>query len=440
MPSQEPALWKAPSALVVSDTTTDVPAIINAARQLRDRERNQLAANIEAGHYEVVATFVWHKTMALLKKQLSTLGNQFVAELLQRSEIDEYSDILTAISDSEALSLARDLGIISATQAMRLSHSQQAISHFASFDSADVDDDAGMTPEEAVLCLRVCVQGVLGQETIAVAQDFAAFRTKLESITLAADSEEIIQLLQSPYFFIRTAISVLLTLLKSAKGVSLEHAARNAITIIPLVWDKLKNPERWQVGQAYAVEFSEGKKDAVRSLHAILLQVKGFDYVPENLRSQTFIKVANSIIAAHQGLNNFHNEPGPMRELAALGSSIPGPALASCMTAVLCVKLGNRYGVSWSAQPSADGLLSSISRDRWIYYLDGRLEQDRIILPKLAEEGPRGRWIDLIRNSGVQAEEIKTKAVRDLVKATLENNGDRVSTISARLWKESLGV
>jgi hypothetical protein len=424
--AQNLTLWSASSSLVVSDTAS-VTVVVAAARQLRQRERDQIAANIQAGHHEVAASFIWHKTMALLKKQLGTLGNQFISELLQRPDIDEDSEIQSSISDSEALSLAKDLGMITPTQAMRLAHSQEVINHFASIDAVeDMDDGVGMTPEETISCLRVCVQGVLGQESVKVAEDFAVFRSKLESQTFTADSPEVLRLKDSPYFFVRTAISILISVLKTRKGAQLEHASRNAIVIIPAFWENLKQPERWQIGQAYASEFNEGRKATVQALHAVLLAVKGFDYVPENLRSNTFTRVANSLIAAHQAMNNFYNEPAPTRELASLGTSIPGPAVAICMTAILCVKLGNMYGVSNAAQSAADQLLSGISKDRWLYYINGRLEFDRIILPKLTYDRPVDRWIDLIAAVSLTSGEILSKPVRDLISATKEKKKDRI--------------
>ena len=136
-------------------------------------------------------------------------------------------------------------------------------------------------------------------------------------------------------------------------------------------------------------------------MHAVLLAVAGFDYVPENLRSTTFIQVASNVVTAHQGMNNFYNEPGPMRELAALGTSIPGPALAACITAVLCVKLGNFYGLFRSAQPWADQIIERLSLDRWIYYVNERLTSDRLILSKLTEAKPLANWMELFGSIGI---------------------------------------
>jgi hypothetical protein len=141
--------------------------------------------NFDAGNYEIAASFVWMRTMALLKLQLASLGMEFIGELLQRPDIDEFSAIRTTVSDSEAISLARDLAIITPLQTMRLLHSQAVVAHFAGVgnDPASAQDEM-MTREEAVSCLRVCVQGVLGHEQVSVAEDFKRFREKLESETL----------------------------------------------------------------------------------------------------------------------------------------------------------------------------------------------------------------------------------------------------------------
>jgi hypothetical protein len=434
-------LWKAESQAVVADTISDPELIASHALQLRARERDQVAKNFDAGNYEVASTYVWTRTMALLKRQLGSLGAEFIGELLQRPEIDEFTDVATVISDREAISLALDLGAISPLQGKRLFHSQEIVTYFAglSSDSAGYDDEV-MTREEAISCLRVCVQGVLGQENVGVAEDFKRFRDKLASQTLGPDSREIEKLRGSPYFFVRTAISVLLSLFKTAKGAQLEHAARNALLIIPEFWSVLKEPERWQIGQAYAEEYNEGRKESLKGLHSVLLKISGFDYVPENLRSSTFVKVANDVISAHEGFDNFHNEPAPMRELARLGTSIPGPALAICITAILCVKLGNRYGRSNAAQNSADELVDGISKERWMHYLDGRLSDDRRILYKLDEMKPQANWVTLIKKLDLDFGSIQSRQIKKLLNVTEKGDKAQIASIAIGLYQKSIGL
>jgi hypothetical protein len=425
----------------VPDTVSDPEKISERALQLRPRERNQIAMNFNAGNYELASTYVWTRSMALLKSRLASLGNEFIGELLQRPDIDEFSDISTAVSDSEAISLARDLGVLNPLQTMRLLHSQAVVAHFAGAEtSPDADPDEVMTKEEAISCLRICVQAVLGHERIEAAENFKRFREKLETETLTQDSPEILNLRASPYFFVRTAVSIILSLFRKARGAQLEHVVRNAMLIIPEFWPQLKSPERWQIGQTYAFEFNAGHKESVKGLHSVLLAVKGFDFVSENLRSSTFAKVAASVIAAHQGLNNFYNEPAPMRELASLGTSIPGPALAACITAVLCVKLGNFYGVSRAAQTAADHVIQGISNDRWIYYLDGRLEEDLVILPKLLDEQPRSNWMSLMRGVHIDPQKITSRDTKELITATNAGQDAKVRAIADRMYRRAVGL
>src|SRR5262249_14791977 len=139
------------------------------------------------------------------------------------------------------------------------------------------------------------------------------------------------------------------------------------------LWPKLRDPERWQVGNTYGQVYAEGLQAQTAGLKQALLKVRGFDYVPENLRSQTFIKAAEAIIRAHDGMNNFYNEESPTLNLEKLGTVIPAPAVGPCITALLCVKLGNLFGASWSASPIAERLLRKQGADRWTYYLDNVL-------------------------------------------------------------------
>lgn len=433
-------LWAAPTNIIVLDSVSDPVRISKAAIQLRDREQQQISSNIKQGNYEMASTYVWTRTMALLKKQLATLGMEFLGELLQRPDLDEFSEVGTSLSDSEAISLARDLGILTPTQTMRLFQSQETVSHFSALDNDPAGDNSQeMTLEEAISCLRVCVQGVLGHEQVIVAEDFKSFRRKFETETFTKTSPEFLKLMSSPYFFLKIAVSILISLFKVGQGAQLEHTARNSLLIIPTYWDKLKAPEKWQIGQAYAEQFNEGRKDSVRGLHAVLIKVKGFDYVPENLRSTTFIQVANTVIAAHQGMNNFYNEPAPMRELASLGTSIPNPALSQCMTAVLCVKLGNPYGVSAAAQDPADQIISEISKERWCYYLNEKLGQDRTILPKLLSNPSLNRWMEIIGGLDLDPNQLSDQNSKYLVSATIDNNGAKVTSIAKKMLAVALG-
>lgn len=421
--------WQPVENLLSLDKVLEPSVIIERAINLRPKEQKQIISNFELENYEMASSYVWTKSMALLKMNLASMGMDFIGELLQRPDIDADSDPSQAVSDFEAIDLAFELGAINKTQRMRLLVYADVVSHFAgSFDAND--DGTDMLQEEALGCIKVCVQSVLGLERVEAAQSFIDFREKLSTTTLGGDAPEVLQLLSSPYFFKKTCVSILLNILKSAKGAALENGSRNTATIVPKVWPELKGPERWQIGQAYSELFNDGKSAAIKTLHSVLVATSGFDYVPESLRSNSFTKAAHAVLAAHQGMNNFYNEPKPMRELAAMGSSIPGPAFASVMTAVLVVKLGNRYGVSWDAQQYADQILETMTNERWAYYLTQQLPQDSVILSKLTNSECAERWINTLGSAEIDAPNVNSKPLAALLAASVSGKAAKASVVT----------
>jgi hypothetical protein len=363
--------------------------------------------------------------MASLKRELGSLGITFLAELLRRSDIDEDDNVLDAITEREAIKLAEELGIVSRTEAIRLRHSQELVSHFAQRDPVEGEDAMEVT--EAVNVLLCCVKSVLAKPSIQVAKRFADFRRELESETFQNDDPRCDTLVGYPYFFRRLAIAVLLSGIRSHTGARLEHCLANLNLLLPLLWPTTREPERWQVGTTYAQVYTDGLQTQMSGLKQALLKVRGFDYVPENLRSQTFLKAADAIIRAHEGMNNFYNEEAPTMNLEKLGTVIPAPALGPCITALLCVRLGNSYGTAWAAWPIADKLLKKQASDRWTYYLEKILPGETRILEKLLDMKPQSQWVTLAKDVFSDDMTVSDKTVTDLVAASLAKDTKRMS-------------
>ena len=438
-------LWEAePNALVPASATMPKEIIAYAA-QLREQEMSQLVAAFESRHYEMATTFIWSRTMSILKNQLGSLGSEFVGEMLQRPDIDEYTEIMDAITDRDAISLAEDLGMIPPTECMRLRQAKEVMQHFAGVKSTqeiDSSTDVEMNPEEAVGCLRACVRNILGRPSLGVAQSFADFRRSLVTKSFSASDDEILNLQRAAYFYRRTTLSVLLALLKTESGAQLEHAGNNLNLIVPLLWGDLKDPEKWKAGHSYVELYSEGQKTSFSTtyLKNALSKVKGFDFVPENLRSNTFSRAALDVLSAHDGMNNYYSEPGPMKRLASLGSSFPAPAFPICMSATLSVYLGNSFGHAWNAQSAAFEILDHMSRDWWAYYLSQCLPNDRRILLKLRQSRPTERWFDIVKKYDLSQTQTNVVQVDNLLKASSAKQKPRVSEIASAMYESASGI
>src|ERR1700730_10610318 len=396
--SGEITLWEGTGLAHIPPSATTPEDILPHAnpRQLSAKERTQIIYAFNNESYEMASSYIWSKAISSLKAQLGRLGTAFIAEMLDRPDIPKEASIAQVLTDYDALRLARELGVVSATGYFRLKQSFDLIAHFGQLAAAEADD-AQMSVKEAVGVVRACVETILGQNKIDVAVDFKEFRDNLESSVFEISDGEISRLEKSPYFFKRASIRILLALIKSDTGAQLENALGNANLIIPLVWSELLPPEKFQIGRAYSEIVADGKTQAASGLKRILLKVKGFDYVPEDLRSRSFMAAAQKVIDAHEGLNNFYNEPGPTTVLAQMGSTIPRPAFPLCMAAALCVKLGNAYGISYDAQSPANTILGKVDPDRWLFYIDRCLRADERILETLTYDKPFARWVALVK-------------------------------------------
>lgn len=403
------ALWQPDPETTLPASARTPDDIVGHAAQLSGSSQRQIVSAFEGGHYEMGLSFLWTKTVTSLKQELATVGVELLGEMLGKTNIDEDDDVEDILTTHDAIRLAGELGVVSQTDAVRLRHTHEIVAHFSRLGIEEREREE-IDELEAVASLKACVKSVLARPRIEVANQFVEFRRALESESFAAGDDKVQMLLSSPYFFLKLTTNILMNSVKTAVGAVLEHCLSNTNVLLPELWPGLRATEKWRVGHTYAEVYSEGKRTSMAGLREALLKVNGFDFVPENLRSNTFVAAANNVLRAHDGMNNFYTELPPMNKLSRLGTSVPNPALPACMTAMLSVFMGNPYGVSLAAAPVASGMLEKLSRERWRFYLDEVLPNDERILGKLADdEKPRKRWMTLVKMHELTSLQIKSK-------------------------------
>lgn len=421
--SNSVVIWKEPSSALVPKDAADAMTIAAVAKNLSARDQKQIVNAFQSESFEMMAGFILNKALSQLKRALSLLGMAFVGEMLGRADLDDDSVPTVSISNFEAITLAKELGLINSTDAKRLSQHLELLAHFDSLDPSDSALEE-MSREEALSFFRTCVNAVLGREGEIAPVEFVKFRSDLESRTFKEFDQEIISLQASPYFFKRTTLGILLSGTKSRSGAQFEHVLGNIVVLVPALWPSLREAERWSVGQSYAEAVNAALSPVVVALRKALTAVQGFDYVPESLRSHTFAVAAANVINVHTAMNNFYNEPSAVSALTKLGSTIPWPAFPITLSAVLAVRLGNGYGVSHGAQGEVSIFLKRLTDNQWEYYLNECLPGDELILQKLSWNSlSRTRWSELAREFDFYSKNTKTPSVSKLVKASANPEG-----------------
>jgi hypothetical protein len=415
-------VWKEPTGTVVPKTAETASQIAEVAKNLSSRDQKQIVAAFKSDAYEMMAGFVLNKALSQLKRALASLGMAFVGEMLGRADISEDSIPTASISDFEAINLARELGLINQTDATRLNHHLQLLAHFDSLNIADAETQE-MSKEEALSFLRTCVNAVLGREGNIAPAEFVTFRAQLEGRTFKETDPEMATLQVAPYFFKKTTLSILLAGVKAKTGAQFEHTLGNIVVMVPALWPTLREAEKWAIGQSYAEAVNAAAAPAVVALRKALTSVRGFDFVPESLRSQTFAAAASNIISVHTAIDNFYNEPAAISALAKLGTTIPWPAFPISLSAILAVHLGNGYGVSTAAQSDAIALLDRLTSNQWEYYLNECLPGDQLILQKIGYQGKaQNRWFQLVAKYQLATKALKSGNIQKLMKNSSNND------------------
>lgn len=438
MPSKE-LVWAGPSGTLIPVNCSEPQEIIAYANGLTTKQKNDIARAFEHEAYDMGAEYTWRRAMVRLKSTLKTLGMGFIGEMLGDDDIDEFSNIDIVLNDYSAINLAEQLGAINSTGALKLRQALEIISHYLS-DEAEKNGEE-LSRIDAAALVSSCVKYILGETDISIALEFSELRGRLFSEALQLSDPQIEQLLDSPQFYIKTVVAVLLSGIKNEQGAAQEHAIGNLGVLIQPIWKHLPEKDKWQIGNAYRDATAAGDISATKGLKNALLKVKGFDYVPENLRSSTFKKAAKALLEAHFAFNNFYTEGPLVANLAKLGSSIPAPAFIDCVQAYLCVYLGNSFGVSTAAAPTALAELKKIPEDRWRYYFDKVLSTDEVILEKLIRDKPRKRFQAFIQNelSYLADSEILNSDVLKLVQASNEGKEAKVIAIAQKLHQKIRG-
>jgi len=421
-------IWQGPDGVNIPANLNGTDQIVPYANYLTKKQKQHLIAAFEIEAYDMAAEYAWKNAMVKLKETMSTLGMKFIGEMLDRPDIDEYSTIDATLTDYTTIQLAEKLGVIGTTAALKLRQACELINHYFSRNATEEIDRI-----TALHIIRSSIQYILGEEDISIAIEFTQFRERLLSESLSLKDPQVEQLINSPLFYLRTVISILLSSIKNDKGARLENSLANLNLLISHIWKYLGENDKWNLGTAYRDATAAGNTIASAGLKNALLKVSGFDFVPENLRSVTFKKAASSVLETHFAFNNFYNEPSVIRKLANLGSTIPSAALIDCMQAYLAVYLGNSYGVSTIAAEIAQEKLSEITRERWYYYFDKVIKDDEVVLNKIYNPIRVERFKNLLVSNSYDDFMDLPKDIQQLYSAIIKNNYQKAQAVAQSL-------
>jgi hypothetical protein len=408
-------------------------------KALNTNETKKIVNAFELEMYDMGLEYAWSRAMKVLDHRLEYFGLDFIAEMTDRESLST----LEQLSNAEKIELAFELGMINSTAKMLLIQANETLNHFISRDIAGNNEE--IEPIKALGIVLDITKYILGNEIETSSIEFKAFRDKLKETIYKSSDSQINKLKTSPYFYIKTTIRTILSLIKSAykedNKSELSKVLNNANIFIVNLWEQIFIEDKKLIGTTYAQAISDGHKETVATFSTILDTVHGYDFVPETTRSNAYIKIAREFSRLHFEMNNFYNEPIYAKKLNSMGTVIPDFALQECLRAVFVSIIGNGYGVSTLAQPYNIKILNKITMEQWKQFFSKLIIQDQTILEKLAysTQDMMDNWFTIINKYIIDDFNIKNTIAKNIFAYSKENNKKKLKEETIKALVKIIG-
>lgn len=422
------SLWHSFNGISIdSSAQMNIVPLSNYFKLLTPNETKKVVGAFESGMFDIGLEYAWARAVRILDDRLEYFGLEFLAEMVGRDSISS----LDELSMVEKINLAFELGMINSTAKMALNHANEIINHFRSRDVAQSDE---LDPVDAFKIIKDITKYILGNEIETSAIEFKAFRDSLKDETYTKEDKKVEELKISPYFYIRTTIRALLSMIKASykeKNLAeLNKVLHNSNIFIAELWEKIFIEDRKLIGSVYSEAIADGHKEVFTTFSMLLDSVHGYDYVPETTRSNAYKKIARQYISTHYEFNNFYNEPAYAKKLDDMGTVIPDFALQDVLRAVLLSVIGNSYGVSIAAQSYNQSVLKKVSIDQWKTFFANLIVEDQEILEKLTfgNEAMIQRWCEAITSFVTSGFNIQNTMAKNIYEYTFSKEIKKVNS------------
>lgn len=341
----------------------NLPGVLDRLTEAQRRDSLYLSkflAAVAVGLFDAALNYLWDQTVAELRRRveiydLSYFYDSAVPTSDKRKSLKDASD-LSKLDDSELINGARQIGLISDMGFRHLDY----IRFMRNWASAAHPNQNALTGLQLVSWLETCITEVislpLSEVTVEIRRLLANIRahrmTEEEagrtSVFFANLPQEQVNNLASAFFGIHT------------RSDSSPEARDNVRLLAPLLWDRVAEPTRQELGVRYGRFVANNDQPEKQRAREFLTLTGAAQYVPEGLRAYEIDEAIQALLDAHRGFNNFHTEPPLVRELDRLVTpqgNVPKQVVRKYVWAVVETYVTNGNGVTRAAEPTLKSLL-----------------------------------------------------------------------------------
>lgn len=346
------------------DVINNMPTVV---RDLSDAQReratyiSKFVAACAVGLFDAALNFLWNETIRNLREKVARFDLEYFYDSIitdsdRRSKFKDASD-LENLDDWVLIRGCLTTGIITDIGYKHLDY----IRDMRNYASAAHPNQNQLTGLQVVSWLQTCIREVLAKEPEGPVIEVRRLLRSLRQETLSEDSV-------GP---IATAVELLpddlsRSLLRAIFGMytdpDLGADTRNNIRLVAkVVWDACSGEARHEAGLKFASLTANAEVTRAELAREFLQRVDGLSYLPPDALGLEMTTALDALLAAHNGWDNFYNEPPHARMLRSLvpaSGDVPDSVVRKYVKVLTMCRIGNGHGVSWAAASVYDNLIA----------------------------------------------------------------------------------
>jgi len=352
LPSQS-VLVTVPERAQVVNNMEVIVAELDPSRRLTAMYISKFIAACVTGLFDAALNYLWDETIRNLRAKVARFDLEYfydsvITDPNRRSKLKDEND-LVKLDDWELILGCRETGIITQIGYRHLDY----IRDMRNYASAAHPNQNELTGLQLVAWLQTCIREVLAKEPEGqVVEVKKLLRSLREEALSQTDVPPIAAALKDlPEDLVRSLLRAVFGMYTDTR---LSADVRNNIRLVAAeIWQLASNDVRYETGVKQASFKVHGEVSRAKLGQDFLQLVSGLAYLPSDALSVEIATALDAVLSVHSGWNNFANEYAPAHVLQGLvpaSGDVPGAVVSKYVKVLTMCKIGNGYGVSWSAE------------------------------------------------------------------------------------------
>ena len=380
---------------------------------------SKFVAAIGVGLFDAALNFVWNETVKALREKIVSFDIEYFysSTITDTERLKKYKnkDDLVKLDDWELIKGCFHTGILSELGYKHLDY----IRDMRNWASAAHPNQNELTGLQIVTWLETCIKEVIGKNPSSSAIEIKLLLHNIRTQTLDTNDvspiEDQLTLLPED-----TIAAFLRTIFGMYTDPKIAVLIRNNIKLIAKqIWDVSDDGIKYELGIKYQTFFANAEKQKQSHARGFLDFVGGLSFLPSTTLQLEFGNAIENLYAAHNGFNNFYNEPPHARLLVKYipsSGTIPKELRQIYVKTVVMCAIGNGYGISNTAYNDYKNMLKKFQDTE--LYMFCSLPKNRDFSSRLQFQGCRDRYKELALNFKERTSNTKILTILELIENT----------------------